>query len=349
MVCIIDDRDDVWNFAPNLIQVRPYKYFEGTGDINSAGLPTNPNAEAKSQGKFQAKSADVKGDDASETSKDDGKVDCKEGKEIDPTTDTKVDSANELKDDSKVDLANESNSKDDSKVDPKDESMSDVNVELSATKERKDADAEDANTDSKNTEDAETVHDSSKDENPSVKEQTNESSKESTKTDAAANKDKLEEGEIDCAPKEPSDKNKDLLPGDKKEKSAEGDSSKSSEDKEDCSDDYLLYLQDILIRIHTAYFKMHDQSSSDSKLKADLTEIVPSLRTSVLSGVHIVFSGVFPTNMPPEQSRAWKTAVALGAQVSGKIIPRDKAGGGPTNATTHLIAAKIGTNKVGFM
>lgn len=34
MVCIIDDRDDVWNFAPNLIVVKPYKYFTGTDDVN---------------------------------------------------------------------------------------------------------------------------------------------------------------------------------------------------------------------------------------------------------------------------------------------------------------------------
>ena len=34
MVCIIDDREDVWNFAPNLITVKPYKFFKGSDDIN---------------------------------------------------------------------------------------------------------------------------------------------------------------------------------------------------------------------------------------------------------------------------------------------------------------------------
>ena len=32
---IIDDRTDVWLNAPNCIQVRPYKYFKHTGDINA--------------------------------------------------------------------------------------------------------------------------------------------------------------------------------------------------------------------------------------------------------------------------------------------------------------------------
>ncbi|XP_069075882.1 RNA polymerase II subunit A C-terminal domain phosphatase [Pleurodeles waltl] len=35
MVCIIDDREDVWRFAPNLITVKKYVYFQGTGDINA--------------------------------------------------------------------------------------------------------------------------------------------------------------------------------------------------------------------------------------------------------------------------------------------------------------------------
>ncbi len=28
-------REDVWNFAPNLIHVRPYHFFKHTGDINA--------------------------------------------------------------------------------------------------------------------------------------------------------------------------------------------------------------------------------------------------------------------------------------------------------------------------
>lgn len=35
LVCIIDDREDVWNRAANLIQVKPYHFFEHTGDINA--------------------------------------------------------------------------------------------------------------------------------------------------------------------------------------------------------------------------------------------------------------------------------------------------------------------------
>ena len=35
MVCIIDDREDVWNYAPNLVHVKPYVFFKNAGDINA--------------------------------------------------------------------------------------------------------------------------------------------------------------------------------------------------------------------------------------------------------------------------------------------------------------------------
>lgn len=45
MVCIIDDREDVWNFAPNLIMVKPYKYFKGSDDINDPFKPNTNNSK----------------------------------------------------------------------------------------------------------------------------------------------------------------------------------------------------------------------------------------------------------------------------------------------------------------
>ncbi|XP_054237999.1 RNA polymerase II subunit A C-terminal domain phosphatase [Indicator indicator] len=42
MVCIIDDREDVWKFAPNLITVKKYVYFQGIGDINAPPASRDP-------------------------------------------------------------------------------------------------------------------------------------------------------------------------------------------------------------------------------------------------------------------------------------------------------------------
>jgi len=45
MVCIIDDREDVWNYAPNLVHVKPYIFFKNTGDINAP--PTGRHSSSK--------------------------------------------------------------------------------------------------------------------------------------------------------------------------------------------------------------------------------------------------------------------------------------------------------------
>lgn len=39
MVVIIDDRSDVWDRSPNLVEVVRYDFFVGIGDINSTFLP----------------------------------------------------------------------------------------------------------------------------------------------------------------------------------------------------------------------------------------------------------------------------------------------------------------------
>lgn len=46
MVVIIDDRGDVWKWSPNLIKVTPYDFFVGIGDINSSFLPKKPAPKA---------------------------------------------------------------------------------------------------------------------------------------------------------------------------------------------------------------------------------------------------------------------------------------------------------------
>ncbi|KAM7298391.1 RNA polymerase II subunit A C-terminal domain phosphatase [Ixodes scapularis] len=103
------------------------------------------------------------------------------------------------------------------------------------------------------------------------------------------------------------------------------------------SDDYLLYLEEILRTIHEAYYALHDQmGSSRADRIPDLKHVVPYVRRKVLKGSHLVFSGVVPTNQEPEKSRAWQTARALGARVSSDLCP----------GVTHLVAARPGTAKV---
>ncbi|CAH7085699.1 RNA polymerase II subunit A C-terminal domain phosphatase isoform X1 [Phodopus roborovskii] len=57
MVCIIDDREDVWKFAPNLITVKKYVYFPGTGDVNAP--PGSREPQPRKKVNHSSKGADI--------------------------------------------------------------------------------------------------------------------------------------------------------------------------------------------------------------------------------------------------------------------------------------------------
>jgi RNA polymerase II subunit A-like phosphatase len=113
---------------------------------------------------------------------------------------------------------------------------------------------------------------------------------------------------------------------------------KKKRDVED-SDDYLLYLEDILRTVHKAYYDLHDQSAtspSTAPLQPDLKMVIPYVRRKILQGVTVVLSGVVPTQVPLQRSKPYLLARAMGATVRTEV----DAG------TTHLVAARLGTIKV---
>lgn len=118
------------------------------------------------------------------------------------------------------------------------------------------------------------------------------------------------------------------------------------------NDDYLLYLEDILKKIHRRFFEEYrddQQNGSDGQVLPDLKKIVPELRREVLKGVNIVFSGVVPQQMKLKDSKAYFIATSLGASVSERLIVKVK---GDTESdhkkmyTTHMVAANLHTEKV---
>ena len=120
-------------------------------------------------------------------------------------------------------------------------------------------------------------------------------------------------------------------------------------------DDFLIHLRDILTRIHTEFYTQFDEikktihtSSTTDIPTPDLKEIIPKMRQSILKGANILFTGVIPTNMPPERSREWNTARAFGATVHDQLIPglNSSDPSQMLRATTHVVAAKVGTSKL---
>ena len=446
MVCIIDDREDVWNYATNLIHVKPYTFFRGTADINAPQCLDKAGAEEGGKGdKAPARKARVvrvpknkpheepqlpagktkqrpgKGDECSATNTEEvmehdetnadstskqtaqksgltgateedkhegGKMETQTESETGPVletyTDKKVDAKEESSKTELKDLKGESATDKSEMTDPKEESniigesdtdkseMTDPKEESSIKGESKTGEIERTDlteeSSSNKTEPKDLMEESCTDETESPN-STGESGKD--KTEIADNK-----GECSMDTEEPSNgthslqnksKDSDNMADDHTGNSAvassatektEVDSISAEQRKEmpedeyeemiewEDDDDYLLYLENVLQRIHTAFYKVYDQlkQTTPGDTGPDLKSIIPYVRKKVLKGFNIVFSGMFPTNQPPEKSRAYCVATALGANIQPVLVARN--GDNDTNATTHMVAARVGTSKV---
>ncbi|NXX39108.1 CTDP1 phosphatase, partial [Tricholaema leucomelas] len=123
------------------------------------------------------------------------------------------------------------------------------------------------------------------------------------------------------------------------------DQSVEEEDEEDDTDDddHLIYLEEILARVHSDYYSKYDRYlRRESPEAPDIRKIVPELKSKVLADVTILFSGLYPTNFPMEKTREHYHATALGAKIVKNLVLSADA---PDKAT-HLIAARTGTEKV---
>ncbi|PAA65043.1 hypothetical protein BOX15_Mlig004593g1, partial [Macrostomum lignano] len=125
------------------------------------------------------------------------------------------------------------------------------------------------------------------------------------------------------------------------------------------NDRYLYRLADILTDIHSEYYRRLDASTGadgggggDSATAATAStkakppesrQVCTELRGQVLRGCRLVFSGLFPTSLPPEKSKAYQIATGLGAEVQADVQLGSKVA--QDSRTTHLVAAKSGTSK----
>ncbi|XP_053962975.1 RNA polymerase II subunit A C-terminal domain phosphatase [Anastrepha ludens] len=288
MVCIIDDREDVWNMASNLIQVKPYHFFQHTGDINAPpglskheldgegldfkdlkNLTTDTNKADTTDGECKEKVAESESSDGiSERSETD--TECK-------------------RDDTIVDVV-----KNDTISNT--EATTTVEPSINIAKNEIEVEAKDVASDTPD----------SNEKIISISDEKYESNSENAAVQM--------ETEIETTPKIklPSDPHQQI----------------EIEDP----DDYLMYLEEILKNIHSRFYAIYDETQEIPDLKI----IVPKIRSEVLRGKTLVFSGLVPTNMQLEQSRAYFIAKSLGANVSQSIGPE----------TTHLVAVNSGTFKV---
>lgn len=316
MVCIIDDREDVWNFSPNLIHVKPYRFFQGTADINAPpGLDKTEHDKEPLTHKVHVVSRSNSKEDETEGEEKEGNEEQKPKAAINETTQNESESKEESEKETE-----ELNGKEDSKKETKDESN------ISEDSEKK--------TDVDETKDRIEEGKKAKKSSSKGKEENDKDSKGIEKSDSEKHKTEVENGSKSAEEKEGA-KTEDL----KKEE---------VEIEWDDDDDYLLYLEDILVTVHKAFYDMYDQlkSKGEDAEKPDMKNILPYVKRKVLKGTNLLFSGVFPMNVPLEKSQAYHVAKMLGANVHTDFVAREKDGSNKSEYTTHVVAARQGTIKV---
>ncbi|XP_018411820.1 PREDICTED: RNA polymerase II subunit A C-terminal domain phosphatase [Nanorana parkeri] len=401
MVCIIDDREDVWKFAPNLITVK--KYYQGGGNpapplarqrtvtgsrvscpksskVQPSEPPTQPPGQSKdisveeqSNGlgkatkelngdppcsnllKQESDASDGLQEQDSESSPHTGSKDSTPLPEAQPPIDQgertivtksmlKTGAAKDLD----FDLSSDSDSDTEIRKTPSPSSGSENECKRSWRKS-KHLDQESA-----------VLQESCKEDLPEKQWTKNHNSAERLTSDA---KEKLLTEDDDMeAHSVAQDGLCDLGNGcaDKKEIETESQNSEQSgitvgesldqsmeeydDDSDDLDeDDHLIYLEEILVRVHTDYYAKYDRFlKKELEEVPDIRKIVPELKSKILENTVIAFSGLHPTNIAIERTREYYHARALGSRISRQLVLNEDE----PNRVTHLIAARAGTEKV---
>lgn len=376
MVCIIDDREDVWKFAPNLITVKKYVYFQGIGDINAPSGPREPQARRKG--------ADV-------TEQAPSVKDPEEGRQI-----SGLEQSNGPGKPAKELNGGASPRGEWPWPGQEDETGTQPAARAPAAEgrgppvcsqqhgrtllEKRPAQGPvgsgldfDLSSDSESSSESEGRSSAASD-GEGVEERSRRRPRRLTQPgglpgpagERPAGASQCGESAASAPLDSQEDSERDSLCGlgggcaDRKEAETESQNSEQSgitggesldqsvgeeeEDEEDAdADDHLVYLEEILARVHSDYYARYDRFlRGDTPEIPDIRKIVPELKSQVLADVAIIFSGLHPTNFPVEKTREHYHATALGARVLTQLVPDPDT---PDKAT-HLIAARAGTEKV---
>ncbi|XP_048849158.1 RNA polymerase II subunit A C-terminal domain phosphatase [Brienomyrus brachyistius] len=379
MVCIIDDREDVWKFAPNLITVKKYTYFQGTGDINAppgsrdaqpkranhVGRPTEgaeltplANKEEKSNGvrkrcrerptgRGPAEPEDrAAGDNASGSQEIVGERTpvAEEGAGLAAGASQRGDAADATQpaDSMGVSPAIPARGKG-----VTERTSNDLDFELSSDSE---SEPGLGNPSPSGSED-EGVQGGEKDTSAGG---VNLAAEDFGQGDAGLSLvppqqeglQDLDNGCPDRKEAETESQNSEqsgVTVGEEQEEDQSAEEDEETEEPDLDQDDHLIYLEEVLTRIHSEYYARYEAFlKQGSEEMPDIRKIVPELKSKSLAGTAIAFSGLYPTNYPMERTRECYHAKALGARIHKNLVlnPKD------VNQTTHLIAARAGTEKV---
>lgn len=297
MVVIIDDRGDVWQHSPNLVRVTAFEFFRGIGDINAGFLPKKQEIPSTQQNGDAEQHKD-ENPNGQQTLPDATKIITQDAEngETDMTALRQVIAMN----------ANDT-----------------ANGTMAQTQESTLA--------------------SQLEEKPLLKLQQKMDEKDAAETNGTA---------------EPATQSSDA-------ECTDSESSISVKAKRHAilrnDDEELVHLERSLLAVHERYFTEFDRRHSSgaggrvaalagkrkeplpededmmlTKNLPDVKQIMPAMKTKVLKGAVIVFSGVIPLGADIHSADIAMWARSFGAIIGDKV----------TKETTHVIAARVGTQKV---
>eukprot|EP00658_Telonema_sp_P-2_P069947 TRINITY_DN5949_c0_g1_i1.p1 TRINITY_DN5949_c0_g1~~TRINITY_DN5949_c0_g1_i1.p1 ORF type:complete len:491 (-),score=100.50 TRINITY_DN5949_c0_g1_i1:11-1483(-) len=130
-----------------------------------------------------------------------------------------------------------------------------------------------------------------------------------------------------------------------------GNSLLESRRDEDLQTGWLAAVEQILGRVHTAFF------ASENLETADVRKVLAAEKSKVLAGVHLIFSGVIHNKRKkPESSRWWRLAVSLGATVHTEqsdevthVVAILRGAGNKTEKVRWAIKRKLPVVGVGWL
>lgn len=334
MVCIIDDREDVWSYASNLIHVKPYHFFQHTGDINAPpGLDKHEDDDKEGVDLTRTKAKSIKVNGSSKELDDEMKSEHNENQVV-KEEETKENDCEESKQNNEKESISEETEeiKQEENIDKAiaeeniDKAIAEENMDKDIAEEKVDKDIAKENLDEDIAEENDTKENMKSDEkeeiaDEEIKSEQKENSEDTNKTDTETGEEEVNKND---------EKSNNLKPEQLKSEERKEEELIEIEDP----DDYLLYLEEILKIIHKAFYEKYDKLESGEV--PDLKKVIPEVRGTVLKGTRLVFSGLVPTHIKLEQSKAYQVARSLGATVTQDL----------EEDTTHLVAVRPGTAKV---
>ncbi|KAI9244428.1 hypothetical protein EDC94DRAFT_439463 [Helicostylum pulchrum] len=340
-VVVLDDRADVWDYSPNLIQIKPYEYFIGIGDINSPfaqpkkdiipsaetlAKPSNILKESENNSTNQVQSeANDNNNEASEANDSNKESEANgstkepeensSNKEPEANGSTKKPEENSSNKEPEENSSNKEPEKNSSNKEPEVATENIVNKDLEANINNQKADDKEENSHDKdeefstlNNNNTTTTSDDSS-ENEDIYSDT----EDDEETDVRSTTSKSKDDHIFKVPA-PVQKPETHLP--------------NTHD----ADDILRVTRRALLDVHNIFF--NDLLKRNQKPQVSI--ILNSLKRRVFRDVNVVFSGVIPLHQTkPEDSWIWRMASSFGANCFHEL----------TGKVTHLIAANPGTDK----